>query len=70
MAHFTTTLALLATLSLASCAGAEPNGMISGPSLYSVDGTVVPPLDPNRQVSRQDCTRPLNLDGHGDLFCV
>jgi len=67
MAYRTTTLVLL--LSLAACAGAEPNGMVSGASLYSVDGTVVPPLDPERKVSIQDCTKPVSLDG-GGLLCM
>jgi membrane protein involved in colicin uptake len=32
------------------------------------DGTLVPPLDPKRKVSEEDCTRPFDTEG-GNLLC-
>src|SRR5262245_3748783 len=33
------------------------------------DGVYVPPMDPKRKVNEQDCTRPIDTDGRGNLLC-
>ena len=33
------------------------------------DGAFPPPMDPSRKVSEQDCTRPIDVDGRGNLMC-
>ena len=33
------------------------------------DGVYVPPLDPKRKISEQDCTKPFDTDGRGNLLC-
>jgi hypothetical protein len=47
------------------------SGLASAPSTYLYEGfwaRPVPGLDPNRRVSEQDCTRPLDLS-LGNLRC-
>ena len=47
------------------------SGLASPPSTYLYDGfwaRPVPELDPNRRVSEQDCTRPLDLS-LGNIRC-
>jgi hypothetical protein len=33
------------------------------------DGAYAPPMDPMRKVSEQDCSRPIETDGRGNLMC-
>jgi hypothetical protein len=42
-------------------------GVLAGRALYS-DPRTVPPLDPERGVSEQDCTKPVDLT-RGNLKC-
>ena len=47
------------------------SGLASAPSTYLYDGfwaRPVPELDPNRRVSEQDCTKPLDLS-LGNIRC-
>jgi hypothetical protein len=72
MYKLTSILVLLAALSLAGCVGmnsydaAFESVDVSG--VHSLDSTVVPSLAPNRKVSEQDCTKPIDDDG-GSLSC-
>jgi hypothetical protein len=42
-------------------------GIVAGRALYA-DPRYVPPLDPQREVSEQDCTKPVDLT-RGNLKC-
>jgi flagellar biosynthesis GTPase FlhF len=43
--------------------------LAAGCSSRPQDGTYLPPMDPKRKVSEQDCTRPVDTDGRGNLLC-
>jgi hypothetical protein len=42
-------------------------GLVAGRALYT-DPRYVPPMDPGREVSEQDCTKPVDLT-QGNLKC-
>ena len=66
-------LAVLAVLLLAGCisrfdpdeVAKRDSGTAANPM---VEETLVPPLDPQRKVSEQDCSRPVDLTA-GNLMC-
>ena len=43
--------------------------LAAGCSSKPQDGPYAPPMDPKRKVSEQDCTRPTDTDGRGNLMC-
>jgi septal ring factor EnvC (AmiA/AmiB activator) len=43
--------------------------LAAGCSSKPQDGAYPPPMDPTRKVSEQDCTRPIDTDGRGNLMC-
>jgi len=67
---------LLVILSAAGCAGTggrfDPDVVQKRDSMTAanpvVDETYVPPMDPSRKVSEQDCSRPVTTGG-GNLMC-
>jgi flagellar biosynthesis GTPase FlhF len=43
--------------------------LAAGCSSRPRDGAYLPPMDPTRKVNEQDCTRPIDTDGRGNLLC-
>jgi len=43
--------------------------LAAGCSSSPQDGVYLPPMDPKRKVSEQDCARPIETDGRGNLLC-
>jgi hypothetical protein len=43
--------------------------LAAGCSSTPRDGAAVPPMDSTRKVSEQDCSRPIDTDGRGNLMC-
>src|SRR5262245_48014149 len=64
--HKNTTAALVLVLAAGCAQDALAQAGSSGSQDY---GTNPPPMDPTRKVSRQDCTRTIQMDG-GNLLCV
>jgi hypothetical protein len=43
--------------------------LAAGCSTQPQDGGSAPPMDPTRKVSEQECSRPIDTDGIGNLMC-
>lgn len=56
-----------------SCATSKSSGASSGATGWNATSTAaaaapVPPMDPKRKITEQDCSKPVDLDG-GNLRC-
>jgi hypothetical protein len=54
---------------LVLAAGCAQDALAQAGNSNSQDGVYVPPMDPKRKVNEQDCTRPVDADGRGNLLC-
>ena len=61
-------LSVLLVLLAAGCAGGSAYDSASTPSMNVKDRESIPPLDPKRKVSEQDCSRPVEI-AEGNLLC-
>jgi hypothetical protein len=62
-------ITVVLVLVLAAGCSSQPQGPYGGTAMNPAVGeTSVPPMDPTRKVSEQDCTRPIGTAG-GNLMC-
>jgi hypothetical protein len=75
MRYFTSGAAIVLVLCTASCASDSPtatarHGLSRNILMDGEKGSLlVPPIDPNRRISAQDCRNAFNSDG-GNLRCM
>ena len=72
MAHCTPAAAIVLVICTASCASSNSpggygmSGSTAGATTYTTFAAA--PMDPNRKVAEQDCSKPVELD-RGNLRC-
>ena len=66
------TLVAASAASILGCATEGPYSLFlvpaAGGGMYDTSNGLMPALDPNCKIARQDCTKPISPDG-GNLYC-